>query len=286
MTGNGSSELNALLRLLDDGDRRVATAVDEKILTYGDTALAVLQEFSETGDEALRNRVSRLLAQISSERFLKEILEIQDESENAEDGDVELERGVASIARFGYPLYEQTEMEEVIGSFAKRLQARLSLCATHGEVLKVITYFFTCEEMFAGSGEDYYNPDNSFINKVMENRRGIQISLSVVWILTARRLGLPILGINLPGHFMLKYDVPNVDIYIDPFNGGKLLSRLDCIRFMVNAGYKFSEQHLTAATNRQILIRMLNNLAEIYTQKNDELRAEPVRKAATILSHY
>ncbi|HZV12774.1 MAG TPA: transglutaminase-like domain-containing protein, partial [Candidatus Kapabacteria bacterium] len=136
------------------------------------------------------------------------------------------------------------------------------------------------------NNEDYYNPDNSYINKVLEDRRGIPISLSVVWLLTARRLNLPIAGINLPGHFMLKYDVPKVDIYIDPFNGGKLLSRLDCIRFMVNAGYKFSEQHLTPATNRQIIIRMFNNLAEIYSQKNDELHAEPIKKAVTILSEY
>jgi len=138
--------------------------------------------------------------------------------------------------------------------------------------------------MFTGNSDDYYNPDNSYINKVLEDRRGIPLSLSVVWMFTARRLNLPIVGINLPGHFMLKYNVPKVDIYIDPFNGGKLLSRLDCIRFMVNAGYQFSEQHLTPTTNRQILVRMLNNLAEVYSQKNDALRAEPLKKAVTILA--
>lgn len=281
-----SSELNALLRLLDDNDERIITAVDEKILAYGDTALTALQPFAETHDEHVRAHASRLLMQISSGRFLRELEDMQDESETSPDGDVELERGVVALTRFAYPFYEQAELEETVGSFAKRLKTRLSLCSTHGEVLKVLTFFFCCEEMFAGNNEDYYNPDNSYINKVLEGRRGIPISLSIVWLLTARRLGLPIVGINLPGHFMLKYDVPKVDIYIDPFNGGKLLSRLDCIRFMVNAGYNFSEQHLTPATNRQILVRTFNNLAEIYSQKNDELHAEPIKKAVKILSEY
>ncbi|HZV11711.1 MAG TPA: hypothetical protein VFA55_00730, partial [Candidatus Kapabacteria bacterium] len=145
-----SSELNALLRLLDDNDRRVAPAVDEKILAYGDTALMALQPLAEAGNEMIRERVSRLLMQISSERFLREIAEVQDESETSSDGDIDLESGVMSLARFAYPFYEQEQMEETIGSFARRLQTRLSLCGTHGEVLKVITFFFSCEEMFTG----------------------------------------------------------------------------------------------------------------------------------------
>jgi len=278
-----SPELSALLRLLDDTDERIAHAVEEKILTYGEIALAALEPYVKADDTVIRDRVSCLIAKIASARFLAEIRVLHDESETLPDGDIDLEFGVGSLARFAYPFYEQYELEETLASFARRLQTRISLCSTHGEVLKAFIYFFTCEEMFAGNTDDYYNPDNSYINKVLELRRGIPISLSVVWLMAARRLNLPLTGVNLPGHFMLKYDVPKADVYIDPFSGGKILSRLDCVKFMTNAGYQFSEKHLAPTTNRQILIRMLNNLIEIYFQRSDRLRAEPLKRAIEIL---
>jgi len=99
-----SSELNALLRLLDDNDQRVASAVEEKLLAYGDAALTALQPYADAQDENVRNRASRLLAQITGQRFLHEIREIQIESETSADGDIDLESGVASLARFGYAI--------------------------------------------------------------------------------------------------------------------------------------------------------------------------------------
>ncbi len=283
-------ELNALLRLLDDPDERVATEVEKRILKYGESALAPLNAFPAASDantfvaldDLYKERAARLTGVIAAERFLHELQPLTTASQTAGDDahrDVNLESAVCALARFAYPFFDKAQLDEQLSSLARRLQIRLQHGMTHGEVMKTIIDFFVCEEYFTGNNGDYYNPDNSYINMVLETRKGIPISLSVVWLLVVRRLNLPFSGVNLPGHFLLKYEISTVDIYIDPYAGGKLLSRLDCIRFMSNAGYQFSERHLAPADNRQIFVRMLNNLFEIYSQRDGTFRSTVLKQA-------
>ena len=123
---------------------------------------------------------------------------------------------------------------------------------------------------FSGNGQDYYDADNSFLNRVLETRRGIPITLSLVYLEVGRRLGLNCYGVGMPGHFLVGLAEP--DLYLDAFNGGLLLSAADCRRQVAegfSAQVRWQEEYLAPCTNREILFRMLTNLKYIFFEHQD-----------------
>ena len=132
------------------------------------------------------------------------------------------------------------------------------------------------QEHFQGNQDDYYNPSNSFLNDVLENHRGIPITLSLLYMEVGRRIGLQLEGIGLPFHFVVRCRLPNEDIYIDPFEKGRLLSDKDC-RERINRLFRhkvhFDPHWLEPVSQRQILVRMLANLKNIYINQEDYVRA-------------
>ena len=131
------------------------------------------------------------------------------------------------------------------------------------------------EEMgFHGNREEYYDPRNSFLNDVLDRRTGIPISLSTVYLEVGRRIDCPLAGIAFPGHFLVRCGGTEggPDIFIDPFNRGRLLTEEDC-RALVAEMYKgqleYRPEFLSRAKNREILERMINNLKGIYQQQRN-----------------
>lgn len=139
------------------------------------------------------------------------------------------------------------------------------------------------EEGFNGNQNNYHNPDNSFLTRVMESRRGIPISLSVLYILIGKRLRMPIYGINLPMHFMISYETENFQSYIDPFNGGVQVTKETCVRFLEANGYKDSSEHFRKTSTLTILKRMYNNLILIYRKSGDSEKEESFSEQLRIL---
>jgi regulator of sirC expression with transglutaminase-like and TPR domain len=120
---------------------------------------------------------------------------------------------------------------------------------------------------FRGNRDDYYDPRNSFFNDVLDRRIGIPITLSTVYLEVSRRLKFPIVGVGMPGHFIVKFADRNDEFFLDPFNRGEIMTREDCrrrVQEMYGDTIEFNERLLSRVTNRQILSRMLNNLKVIY----------------------
>ena len=120
---------------------------------------------------------------------------------------------------------------------------------------------------FRGNTDDYYDPRNSFFNDVLDRRVGIPITLSTVYLEVARRLKFPIVGVGMPGHFIVKFADRDDEFFLDPFNRGEILTREDCqlkLHEMYGDSLEFHDRLLGRVTNRQILARMLNNLKLIY----------------------
>jgi regulator of sirC expression with transglutaminase-like and TPR domain len=148
------------------------------------------------------------------------------------------------------------------------------------ERLQVLHEFFYREQGFAGNESDYYNPRNSCINEVIASRQGIPISLAVVYLSVAERLEMPMAGVGLPGHFIVRYDQDDFHTFIDVYNGGQLLDAGECFslaRQMTGMELTPSPGILNAVSSRQIIVRMLNNLRSIY------LRSKSYVKAGTVL---
>jgi regulator of sirC expression with transglutaminase-like and TPR domain len=132
------------------------------------------------------------------------------------------------------------------------------------------------ERGFRGNAQEYYDPRNSFLNEVLDRKLGIPITVSVVYMEVGRRVGMLLQGVGMPGHFIVKYAEPGGDIYIDPFNKGRLLSREACeelIRQVYGEPVPFQETFLATVTKTQILARLLMNLKAIYMHTKDYLKA-------------
>ena len=125
------------------------------------------------------------------------------------------------------------------------------------------------KERFRGNWDNYFDPQNSYLNCVLDRRLGIPISLSVLYLLVARRLKIPVQGVGIPGHFMLKYLDQETELYVDPFNDGRFMSRAECIQSIVEAGYPYQADFMEGVGPREILARMLRNLILIYVDRQE-----------------
>jgi regulator of sirC expression with transglutaminase-like and TPR domain len=143
-----------------------------------------------------------------------------------------------------------------------------------GNVLALNEFLFE-REKFMGNEEEYDDPRNSFLNDVLDRKKGIPITLSLVYMELARRHGLPVEGVSFPGHFLVKYAADSGEIIIDPFNKGAVMTKQDCEeRLKSNFGEdaEFRPEFLEAATNKQILSRMINNLKGTYFRRRNYSR--------------
>ncbi len=132
---------------------------------------------------------------------------------------------------------------------------------------------------FHGNAREYHDPDNSYLNRVLDRRLGIPIALATIWIEIARRLKWPVSGVAFPGHFLARFDDPERFILVDPFNAGQPLSLDDCrtlLRTSFNGELEFSQELIEPVDTRTILTRMLNNLRSIYLARRDWDRLAPV----------
>src|SRR3990172_6601372 len=192
--------------------------------------------------------------------------------------DDELDLGAAAllIAREEYPDLRVEDYIDRLDLLAAELVQRVDLEDGPQGVISVINRCLFDELGFHGDSQDYFDPRNSFLNDVLDRRTGIPISLSVVYMEVARRLGLPVEGVGLPGHFIVKYDTESSPILIDPFDGGPPLSREDShdrVKAIYGPAAPFRESFLAAATKRQILARILYNLKGIYLRDKAHSKA-------------
>lgn len=194
------------------------------------------------------------------------------------DPDADLERGVLLIDRFGDPGGDSDSVRRTLDDVAEGLGRRL-LGASHtaGTIERLNAFLFS-ELGFRGNAESYDDPDNSYLSRVLDRRVGIPVSLSVVVLLLAARLNLPIVGIGMPGHFVLRHGPDPSGPYLDPFGNGRVLSREDCIRWLRASGFTFAPGMLHPVGPRYIVARMLRNLVAVFTKRGASYEVETLTR--------
>src|SRR5579885_1438360 len=133
------------------------------------------------------------------------------------------------------------------------------------ETIARINHYLYEEEGFSGNSEDYYDPRNSFLNEVLDRKTGIPITLSTIYLEIANRLKLPLVGVGLPGHFLIKHRY--FGILIDPFAKGRIVTESDCreqMQKLMGESVPFHRMYLEGVSKRHIISRMLNNLRTVY----------------------
>ena len=188
------------------------------------------------------------------------------------DEDIDLARAALLLARPAYPGLALDPYLTKLDSMAAAIRARGGSDVGGREAVAEINRQLFEVEGFRGNERDYYDPRNSYLNEVLDRKLGIPITLSVVYLEVGRRVGLPVLGVGLPGHFLVKVLMPAGDLLLDPFHGGEALTPDACQERLdrVYGGLvRLEPAMLLPVTKRQILVRILNNLKATYMTRGD-----------------
>ena len=205
------------------------------------------------------------------EEAWRELLAIAQSPEEA----LDLDRSALILAAVEYPELDIAHEIAVLDSLATGAARRLGDRGDPLSCVNTLSEYIFDELGFRGNTEDYYDPRNSYLNEVLSWRVGIPITLSLVYIETGRRLGVPLLGVGMPGHFMVRHrDVD--DLFVDPFNGGILLTEAECaerVRQVTWAEVDWDRRYLAPIGNREFIARMVRNLKGAYMERQDHSRA-------------
>lgn len=260
-------KLFALLQLLGDRDASTRALVEKSLAEMGPSVLHQLRAVSDKVSPEDARRLEELAFVVPRRPHLSDLATLVETGGDAMD----LEAGLWCLARFRDPELATILYTRELERLSDAIRSRLDKDRTAYHVLKSFIQVVFDEEAFRGNEEDYYDPDNSFLHKVLERRRGIPISLSALCMLIGHRLEVPIAGVGLPGHFICRFGGGEKAVYFDPFNGGRVMTREGCAVLCQQMGFTFSEEYLTPYTNREILIRMVRNLREIFIQRESPL---------------
>lgn len=263
--GKQEREINALITLLGDDDLKVKNIAQQKLLELGEPAQQTLRQVAFSDSDGR----TRIAAQALLEGFRLERL-AQDFNKINRVSDFDLESACFILAKIEYPELDIQQYVNKIDQLALETERRLYGIQGERDKVEVINHFLFDEKGFHGNEKSYYEPENSYINKVLDRQTGIPISLSAIYLFLAGRLNLPVCGVGFPGHFLLKYRSNSRPFFIDAFNSGQILSQQECEHFLRKRGYPFHPYYLNTSESRDILARMIKNLVLIYLQKNQQ----------------
>jgi regulator of sirC expression with transglutaminase-like and TPR domain len=272
------SQIRALIRLLADEDERIVQTISGRLIDIGPSAVPLLQE-AEIEQPEMAERIASVLEEIRGGKLEDELTALA----ALPDDRMDLELGAFLIARYAYPTLDVAAYGRLLDEMAQEVQDRIGPRASGEETVKTLNRYLFMEQGFKGNTKNYYEVENTYLNRVIDRRTGIPISLSMVYLLMGKRLRLPVHGIGMPGHFLVKYESDRYKIFVDCFNGGALLTEKNCQRFLTEAGYGFDERYLQHSSVRAILSRMIKNLLAIYAKLDDPLRQTRLTKFMEIL---
>jgi len=252
----------ALIKLLADEDPAIYHTVRKTLLACGPEAGEWLRPHALSSDPVLRRRALEIIRHFARQaadiRFLAFCIKHGEE--------FDLEEGAWLLAGTEYPDINAEAYQALLDGFATELRERIDFNDRAGQILGVINAYLFDELGFTGNEKNYYDPENSYLNRVLDRRTGNPINLCLFYMLLVRRLRLPVTGIGLPGHFICRYQSSSDEIYLDVFNRGRLLTKADCIQYLVQGNHGLRDDFLSPVSARRLLMRICANLHQIYLQ--------------------
>jgi len=257
------TKIQALLRLLSDPDEQIAKTIQHEFVRIGPSALPFLEK-AGTEDTALESRVAFVKDEIRFEQLKQEFSTFVAHCSRQ----IDWEQGAFLIAKVAYPDVDIPHYEKCLDHLAEEFRKKWHAeAAPPGKVARLLSAFLFKDKGFSGNRIHYHDPDNSYLHRVLESRQGIPISLSAIYVFVGNRLGLPLAGVGMPGHFLVKIEGESPPQFVDCFNGGALLREQDCEQFITASGLDYDPQFLEKSPTRLILARMLRNLLNIYERE-------------------
>ena len=266
-------QISAIVSLLSDPDPDIAASLRQKLHGSGESIVREILQACEKGSRAHRE-VSRVLM-----RFREPSLEMRFRNlALTELGDIALEEGVFALARFGYPELDESAYKTRLGHMAFELAPRVAPDDHPIRIIRTLNHYLFDEQGF--HAPRHYDPDDTYLNCVLDRKRGWPITLSAVYLILAQRLELPIVGVGLPNRYIVKYTDNGQDIFIDPYNRGQILTANECADLI---GATLSDDLFRVATNRSTLFRMMLNLRNTYLSLNNQNKTKKLESLMSII---
>lgn len=257
--------LAALLDLLGDDSPRVVQAAREKLVSLGAAGEAALRDASASDDARLRVRARQAYAEIRQAGALGEAIEYAQRP----DGTLTVEEGAFRLARVEYPDLLREPYVAILDSLGDTLARRVGAGASRiapPAAAAELARLLAGEQRLRLNEDQYDDPDNSFLPRVLDRRRGIPISLATVYLLVGQRADLPLVGIGAPGHFLLRFGPAGLDLYLDPATGRRLTLE-EAMRMLAIRGIPVSPERFAPSTVREILARACANLVSAFERR-------------------
>lgn len=259
-------ELHALVTLLDDPDQLISEEIENKLLSLGSEIIPSLEEYWESSfDPFIQERLEKIIHAIQFDQIKSELL-IWKMSNS-----FNLLEGLIIINSYQYPSYNNNLIRITLEELKRDIWMELAYEMTPYEKVSLINYVLFDKFGLSGNTNDYHNPQNSFIGRVLETKKGNPLTLSCIYSIIAQKLDIPIFGINLPKHFILSYfdedrSEDHLLFYMNAFNRGQVMQKADVISFLKQLNLPLSKEFMLPCDNVTILKRVLRNLVTAYEQ--------------------
>ncbi len=262
------SEKAAFLSLLDDPSPVVQRELQNTLNQMGAKGLEILTDAAKDSDRILGWHANRHLAAMQSADPAQEFRAF------IRSLNYELESGWIMISRIAYPALDVGSICGELDAIAERCAELIVQPASSRDQCLIINRVLYHELGFRGNTEHYSDPNNSFINRVLDTKKGLPITLSVLYLLIADRLGIPLEPINAPGHFVIGCFEEQAPFYIDPFKHGKFLTAAHMLKRIEATTLAPNISHLSPASTQETLSRICRNLVPHYMQSGESSMAE------------
>jgi len=273
-----NNELKALVSLLDDDDQEVVQHVEGRIMSLGTYIIPYLEfEWENSFNPLVQKRIEELVHALQFE-LLKEKLYAWRISEEQD-----LLEGMWLICTYSYPDLELEELNQNLEQIYYETWLEFKAEIHPVDQVKILNSVLFNKLHFGANTKNFHSPGNSMLNVVLQTKKGNPISLCVIYMLVARKLKLPIYGVNLPNLFVMVYKQEQGQFYINAFNRGLVFSKKEIDDYLENLKLPQDEKYYEPCTNLDIVQRVLRNLSIAHEKLGHTEKVEEIKQLSEIL---
>lgn len=268
------NEIKALISLLDDEDSEITAHVEQKIRSLGGTMIPYLEnEWGESSlNPLLQKRIEDLIHELQYTTLQERLLTWKN------GGAMDLLEGIWLIDTYQYPDLSYEKLRDELEQIYYEVWIEFRTNLTPSDQIKILNYVFFNKLKFGANTKNFHSASNSMLNVVLESRKGNPISLCIIYMLVARKLGLPVYGVNLPNLFVLTYKNEHTQFYINVFNRGLVFTRNDIDNYIAQLNLAPTDIFYQPCSNLDIVKRVLRNLILAFEKTGDDDKVKEIEQ--------
>ena len=272
------NELHALVSLLDDSDREVKVHVIDKLISIGHPVIPFLEKkWEESFNPAIQKEIEDLVHRLQFSQLKERLIDWK----NSPDKD--LLTGLWIINTYQYPDLEFEKLNADMHQIYFEVWTAFKNDLLPYEQVRIINGVLFNSLRFSANTKNFHSPGNSMLSNVLETKKGNPISLCAIYLLVAKKLGLPIYGVNLPNLFVLTYKSSDASFYINAFNKGLIFSRKDIVNYLEHLKIESREVFFEPCSNQDIITRTLRNLIVAFEKLGEIEKTGEIRELLEIV---